>query len=389
MYDLHMRPLLLSIIIPTRNRNHYLQNALKIISASEREDFEIIICDNSDNDNQVTETKPSFLADGRVIVHRTNLSDRPLSMRRNFSAGLEVARGKWVSFIGDDDIIDPSLLVFLDKLENKYPSTAAVKWNTARFDIDLKTPRENKLPLGSSLHAVSGKDSVLKQTTWPNSNSNPSSLASPYHGAVRKDLLVKLKKKRGVWIRSHIPDYDLGWEVAYSLDSYVMCERPFSISGVSQESNSYSVRSLSSLNERSTQWITESLEMDGWGKVNEPIYFTLPMVVLGFVQSFCKIHKIRATVNKQNFTGAIRKYLLQQEDFQSFHFLKEEFSNWLRKNFEDDAGISSLQYKARPLETFSGLHENRLVASNDVFDNDITKYASIAFGVLKSPERLL
>ena len=96
----------LTICIPTRNRQIYAMDAVRHMLASSRQDFEILLGDNSD-DASVLADFAAELKDSRLRL--LSPESKPLSMRSNWERMPEQARGEWVSFIGDDDYLDPEL----------------------------------------------------------------------------------------------------------------------------------------------------------------------------------------------------------------------------------------------------------------------------------------
>ncbi|MEG2541541.1 MAG: glycosyltransferase, partial [Clostridia bacterium] len=92
---------ILSIIIPTKNRQEYCIAAIKhICELSVRTDFEIVIQDNSDDDS--LRQAVASIGDKRVIY---NYHGGVLSFVDNFSEGFEHSCGEYVCYIGDDDTV--------------------------------------------------------------------------------------------------------------------------------------------------------------------------------------------------------------------------------------------------------------------------------------------
>lgn len=140
---------------------------------------------------------------------------------------------------------------------------------------------------------------------------------------MRREILERIRNDReGKWFEFLTPDYDLGWTVALYVESFCICERPFSITGVSTRSNSYSVRSYHRRIDYLERWYMESKVLDGWG-LADPFYATLPMAVLGFRNAFCSKYRISVPLNLQNFIGTLVNSLLNQEDEESFQIHKE------------------------------------------------------------------
>jgi glycosyltransferase involved in cell wall biosynthesis len=386
-----LTPILLSLLMPTRNRSEYLPAGVKYFLNSPREDIELIVCDASDNHIQCLNILAPWLNDTRlqIIDNSVSTTGNLSSMTENWSYALDAARGEWICIIGDDDVLDPNIILFIESLEKIAPNIPAISWHTAHFDLDISTPRAAKVPIGNQIMAVAGRESVIKQSTWPNLKKPPTSLASPYHGAVRLSILKQIKEQRnGKWFNFKIPDYDHGWTVSYISERFILSERPFSITGVSQKSNSYSVRNHSKCVEYLDNWSKESKTMDGWGETNNSFLFTLPMTCLGFRNAFCQFNGISSQVQLENFVGTLKNSLMSQEDEVSFTRHKYQCIEWLQKNFAQDFGISELSFILRSSDSISGVVGQKILMSNTLFDGDIYKFATTAFGIVR-PVRFL
>ena len=95
-----------SVVIPTRSRWHLLSTAA-LPSALEQDDvaLEVIVVDDGSQDE--TSVRLDELDDPRLVVirHETSLG---VAVARN--AGIAAARGRWVSFLDDDDLWAPRKL---------------------------------------------------------------------------------------------------------------------------------------------------------------------------------------------------------------------------------------------------------------------------------------
>ena len=118
---MHSDQPLLSILIPTRNRAFYLryaiQSALNVLSS----DIEVIVSENHGSDDgwQVANS----YSDPRLKVVRPS---KPLPMHENWEFLLRQARGRWVTFIGDDDAVMPHCAEYLSYLDSLYPEAEAI-----------------------------------------------------------------------------------------------------------------------------------------------------------------------------------------------------------------------------------------------------------------------
>ena len=103
--------LMVSIIVPVYNVESYLERCITSILNQTYKSFELILVDDGSTD------KSSFICDDyakkdnrTVVVHKKNGG---LSSARN--AGLDIARGGYISFVDGDDYLDNS---FIEKLLN-------------------------------------------------------------------------------------------------------------------------------------------------------------------------------------------------------------------------------------------------------------------------------
>jgi glycosyltransferase involved in cell wall biosynthesis len=99
----------ISVIVPTRKRNHLLPRSLGSILAQTWNDFEIVVVDDNPADQRIQNdpTLASLLNNPkiRVLEHAT---PKNASSARNF--GLSAVNGEWVTYLDDDDAYDPRKL---------------------------------------------------------------------------------------------------------------------------------------------------------------------------------------------------------------------------------------------------------------------------------------
>lgn len=92
---------ILSIIVPVYKVEPYLEKCIKSIIGQDFEDFELILVDDGSPDRCGTICDEYALKDSRIrVIHKENGG---LSSARN--AGIEVAKGSFLSFIDSDDYV--------------------------------------------------------------------------------------------------------------------------------------------------------------------------------------------------------------------------------------------------------------------------------------------
>ncbi len=109
-----------SVIIPTRNRRDLLAEAVASVAAQTFTDWELIVVDDASDDGTA-----AWLA----TIHDDRL--RTVTMPRNAersvarTAGLAEARGRWVLYLDDDDLLEPHALATLHHAVRRHPDAVA------------------------------------------------------------------------------------------------------------------------------------------------------------------------------------------------------------------------------------------------------------------------
>lgn len=102
----------ISVIMLTYNREKFVGRMIECILAQTYKDFEFIIVDNGSEDRSGEIADLYMSRDNRIrVIHRSRGN---IGSGRN--AGLDVAKGKYVTFVDDDDICEPDFLEFLYRL---------------------------------------------------------------------------------------------------------------------------------------------------------------------------------------------------------------------------------------------------------------------------------
>lgn len=96
---------LVSILIPTYNRPHYFELALRSALEQTYKNIEIVICDDSTN-NDTDELIQKYLDSGERRI-RYFKNERNLGQFENDLQCMELARGDYVNFLMDDDLFHP------------------------------------------------------------------------------------------------------------------------------------------------------------------------------------------------------------------------------------------------------------------------------------------
>lgn len=104
---------LISIIIPTYNRRHLLNEAVNSVLNQTYNNFELIIVDNHSSDNTEKYCKTLVNNNNKIRYHRNK---KNLGMIENWNVGLSLAKGEYVNILMDDDILHHDFLVSTIKI---------------------------------------------------------------------------------------------------------------------------------------------------------------------------------------------------------------------------------------------------------------------------------
>lgn len=311
---------MLSIIIPTRNRQEYIGCAVRAALERNKNDIEIIVADNSDDKDLINFILTNHLTDKRLKILRS--PDKVLSMRDNWERALNESKGDWISFIGDDDLIDPKLQDFLLVLEKNSPQTEVLTWEKGNYvwpDLSKDIIPIASIPIGDECKNLVGFKVLEILYQWENTR-NPGGGPSIYHGAYKRQYINKIKKIRGgVFFKYETVDFDSGYTALLLASNIALSRRSFSINGASSKSNSGAVNLYSKHKEREKQWLDETSR--GYeGSEICPINASLSIatIVYAFQLSFAKDHDLKFQIDPKRIINAINIDLAYEKDRHSF-----------------------------------------------------------------------
>jgi glycosyltransferase involved in cell wall biosynthesis len=119
---------LISIVVPTRNRAALLAQVLRSARGQTWPDKEIIVVDEASSDG--TQAMLRDVPDVRVIRH-----DRARGPAAARNAGVAAARGDWVFFWDDDDLMHPGHLAALRQAQRAAPADTLVSGRVRSFIV--------------------------------------------------------------------------------------------------------------------------------------------------------------------------------------------------------------------------------------------------------------
>ncbi|MCT4647353.1 MAG: glycosyltransferase [Carboxylicivirga sp.] len=151
---------LISILIPSFNRPEYLERAIaSALDQREASEFEIIVVDNCSDDDYFNEIKKRV---GKREYTRYYRNEANLGMVGNWNRCINLAKGKWVTFLHDDDVLSPYYVFTMRKLIEEIKDAELIAPDAyfgSKISSDLYTKPEN-FDLSKSGKRISLRDMI-------------------------------------------------------------------------------------------------------------------------------------------------------------------------------------------------------------------------------------
>ncbi|KUO68031.1 MAG: hypothetical protein APF83_12175 [Lutibacter sp. BRH_c52] len=231
---------ILSILIPTKNRQKYALNVVQQILGIANDRLQLIIQDNSDS-NSLGDALSIYKNDSRLRYYYHN---EVLSFVDNFSLGLSKCTGEYVTIIGDDDGINP-LIIEITEWAYKYNIEAISSVLSIIYfwpDSGVNYANNNGMltirDTSCKVKYVDTKKEVKKFLKNGCHNYLNYNLAKAYHGIVKRSVLENIKSKTGNYIGGLSPDIYLSIAISLLVDKVLIVDYPLTISGICNQSGS-------------------------------------------------------------------------------------------------------------------------------------------------------
>jgi glycosyltransferase involved in cell wall biosynthesis len=98
---------LVSVGLPVRNGADRIGDVVRSVLAQDYYRIELVICDNASTDETQDVCRDLVQADSRVIYHRHQTN---IGLLNNFISAIEIAKGTYFRWIGDDDWLAPDFI---------------------------------------------------------------------------------------------------------------------------------------------------------------------------------------------------------------------------------------------------------------------------------------
>lgn len=225
---------LLSIVVPTKDRAEYLISLVNIFNSFKNEDMELVIQDNS-SDNSVM---IAFLENNAFPNIIYNYNGSKLSVVDNSNLAIKKATGKYVCFVGDDDIISLKLYDFV-KCMDQYGYESAT-FRTAKYywpGVEFKAHKFPNLIIENGrakLKEVSVKKQFKKMLK--DGAVDLGLMPRVYHGVVLRQRLDDVYNATSTYFPGPSPDMANSVALAHYVTKHLYCDMPLTSAGASPKS---------------------------------------------------------------------------------------------------------------------------------------------------------
>ena len=235
---------LFSIVIPCRNRGDLARQVVQMILRQDYQNWEICLFDNA-SETPLAEML-SDLNDPRIKLAR---SDDFLPVTQSWNNGFAMAKGDYVTMIGDDDGILPGFFSRLNALADYFDDPELIFSGMLQFVYPGVSPVERggyavHLPVADFMDCESYpfilEDKEVERSIANSLDVNRSFYFNMPAYTASRGLLQKMKRN-GKILHSPFPDYYYA-NIALSLSAKTVCEpTALSFQGVSRVSFGYNL----------------------------------------------------------------------------------------------------------------------------------------------------
>lgn len=230
---------LLSIAIPTKDRENYCIEAIKHILSYDNSNFELVIQDNSGS-NLIKE----FVADiddFRLCYFYTN---EKISSVENMSRAIGHTQGEYICMIGDDDTVLPSIFDVVKKMKNDDIDSLASRdipayvWPVKDDNKTaiLKVMKHRRI---QRVEIVNTKERLKKLFANGILNYQRYNLPRVYHGIVKRELMSDILDKIGAYFGGLSPDIYSTVVLSHLVNKHYVINKAITIAGACPASTTY------------------------------------------------------------------------------------------------------------------------------------------------------
>jgi glycosyltransferase involved in cell wall biosynthesis len=222
---------LLSIAIPTKNRQYYCIEAIKHILSYDNQDFELCIHDHSDD--RTIEQFVSTIEDNRLKYIYTT---EAIASSENMSRSIEMTHGEYICMIGDDDTILPTIFKWAKYMKKNGVDSICPGYRPEYFWPNEETGNKGTLKIvkyrnTQEIEKVNPMERLEKLFEDGILDFPEYSLPRVYHGLVKKMVLDNIYQKMDTYFAGLSPDIYSAVSLSALVKNHIVIKETISILG--------------------------------------------------------------------------------------------------------------------------------------------------------------
>ena len=228
---------LFTVIIPVKNRAHYLQQTLRTCMAQDYERLEILVSDDGSTDNTREVVEDASRRDSRIRYIKPSSGK---GMLNNFEYALQQAKPGFVMALGGDDGLLPDGIKEMSEVLRD-TSMNLLSWSAPTYYYPNVIGEKGQLTIyrDKKIKIINSNDYLNRQATTLRYSSDRESPMFYVKGVVSTELIDRVRKRSsdGRFYSCSTPDGYSGIVLAGEVDFYAHSGKPFSLYGASPSSH--------------------------------------------------------------------------------------------------------------------------------------------------------
>jgi hypothetical protein len=219
----------LSLIIPVEDHEMRPESLIRALAAKAAIDLEILVVASGE-----TAAREDLAAltqlDPRLQV--VEAAGPVLSAVSLWAAGIEKARGEWLTVVRPDDIFEPEALAVAQFVKGKLGSVDSIGWNALQINPGAEPGKSSSVAIPTKHDIVSlDKTEMLKALyLWEGSTNVPKMPFGIFHAIISRDLAqVVLGSIRAAGREHALAQWEWAARTVLMGEKFAFCSRPLSV----------------------------------------------------------------------------------------------------------------------------------------------------------------
>jgi len=229
---------LLTIVMASHNRSNYAMAAIRSVLAISDPHLQLVVHDSSDG--RELQEFSGAISDSRLLYRHAG---QRVSMTENHNLAMNLAEGKYVCLIGDDDSVSHEIMEFVRWADRNHIEavTPRVLFTYSWPDFATRlfgTSHAGKLYMAAySAHKQMLDSREALATSLAGACQGTDNLPKLYHGIALRKIFTDAKRDAGDYLFGVSPDVSAAITIAHYARGFLSIDYPLTIPGASGNSN--------------------------------------------------------------------------------------------------------------------------------------------------------